>query len=95
MRGKEAEMNTITTEALISNDHKISLNLDVPESYPIGKAIVTITIATQAIPDFTAPEREEWQMREMQKAIEEADAEDFATDEEVLAIKNKWGIHAN
>lgn len=88
-------MNAITTEALISNDHKLSLNLDLPENYPVGKAIVTITIAPQAGQDFIESEDEAWQLVEIQQALEEAEANDFASDEEVLAIRNKWGTHAN
>ncbi len=41
-------MNTITTEAVITKDHKLSLNLDVPESCPTGKATVTVTVTPQA-----------------------------------------------
>lgn len=37
-------MNSITTEVLIKNDHKLNISIDLPEDYPIGTAIVTITI---------------------------------------------------
>lgn len=40
-------MNTITTEAVITKNHKLSLNIDLPESCPTGKATVTVTIAAQ------------------------------------------------
>lgn len=46
-------------------------------------------IAVQAMQDFI--EREAWQVAEIQQAIKEADAGDFATDEEVQAIFKKWG----
>ena len=46
-------------------------------------------IAVQGIKDFI--EREAWQVQEIQRAIKEADAGDFATDEEVRAMKAKWG----
>ena len=46
-------------------------------------------IAVQAMQDFI--EREAWQVAEIQQAIKEADAGDFATDEEVQAVFNKWG----
>ena len=36
-------------------------------------------------------EREAWQIQETVKALEEADAGKFATDEEVDAFFNKWG----
>jgi hypothetical protein len=40
----EDYMNSITTEVLIKNDHKLNISIDLPEDYPIGTAIVTITI---------------------------------------------------
>jgi len=50
-------------------------------------------IAVQAMQDFIA--REAWQVREIQRAIQEADAGNFATDEEVRAIQAKWSTHAD
>ena len=49
-------------------------------------------LAVQAIQDFV--EREAWQVAEIKKALEEADAGDFATDEEVAALDAKWGHRA-
>ena len=49
-------------------------------------------IAVRAMQDFI--EREAWQVREIQEAIKEAEAGDFATDEEVQAIKAKWSSSA-
>lgn len=46
-------------------------------------------IAVQAMQDFI--EREAWQVAEIQQAIKEADAGDFATDEEVQSVFKKWG----
>jgi hypothetical protein len=37
-------MNSITTEVLIKNDHKLNISIDLPEDCPIGTAIVTLTI---------------------------------------------------
>ncbi len=37
-------MNQITTEALITNDHKLSLSLELPRECPTGLATVTITV---------------------------------------------------
>ena len=37
---------------------------------------------------------ETWQIAEIHKAIGEANAGDFATDNEVAAIINKWGARA-
>lgn len=46
-------------------------------------------IAVRAMRDFI--EREAWQVAEIQQAIQEADAGDFATDEEVQDVFKKWG----
>lgn len=50
-------------------------------------------LAVQAMKDFI--EREAWQVAEIQQAIKEADAGDFATEEEVQAIKAKWSSNAD
>ncbi len=49
-------------------------------------------LAIDALRDYLA--REAWQITEIQRAIEEADAGDFATDEEVEATFRKWGADA-
>ncbi|NWB90073.1 MULTISPECIES: CopG family ribbon-helix-helix protein [Pseudomonas] len=49
-------------------------------------------LAIDALRDYLA--REAWQIAEIQRAIEEADAGDFATDEEVEATFRKWGADA-
>jgi len=49
-------------------------------------------LAVQALQDFI--EREAWQVAEIQQAIREADAGDFATDEEMRALDEKWGFRA-
>ncbi|MDL2307302.1 CopG family ribbon-helix-helix protein [Desulfovibrio sp. OttesenSCG-928-C06] len=46
-------------------------------------------IAVQAMKDFI--EREAWQVAEIQQALKEADAGEFAADEEVQAVFDKWG----
>lgn len=46
-------------------------------------------LAVQAIQDFV--DREAWQVAEIKQALIEADAGDFATDEEVQAVFKKWG----
>lgn len=46
-------------------------------------------LAVQAIQDFV--DREAWQLAEIKQALIEADAGDFATDEEVQAVFKKWG----
>ena len=49
-------------------------------------------IAVQAMQDFIA--REAWQVAEILQAIKEADAGDFASDEEIAALDSKWGYRA-
>ena len=45
-------------------------------------------LAGQAIRDFI--ERESWQIAEITQAMQEADAGDFASDEELNAVSTKW-----
>ena len=49
-------------------------------------------LALQAIQDFVV--RESWQVAEIKKGLLEADAGDFATDEEMAALDAKWGHRA-
>ena len=50
-------------------------------------------LAVQAIRNLV--DQEAWQIAEIKKAIAEADAGDFATDEEMEALKAKWGNYAD
>ena len=50
-------------------------------------------LAAEAVREFI--ELNEWQIGEVEKAIKEADAGDFATDQEARKIFNKWGINGN
>ncbi|HSG38540.1 MAG TPA: hypothetical protein VLE27_02785 [Thermoanaerobaculia bacterium] len=45
-------------------------------------------LAAEAISSFV--EIQEWQIREIEKGLREADAGDFAGDEEVAAVFSKW-----
>ena len=49
-------------------------------------------LAAEAIREFV--ENNEWQVREIRAALEEADADDFASDKEVAAVAMKWKAHA-
>lgn len=49
-------------------------------------------LAVQAMQDFI--DRESWQISEIKQALIEADAGDFATDEEMVAMDAKWGYNA-
>ena len=50
-------------------------------------------LAAEAVREFI--ELNEWQIQELKEAIKEADAEDFANDQEVEAVFNKWGANAD
>lgn len=45
-------------------------------------------LAAEAIRDFV--EANEWQIREIQAALREADVGDFASDEDLAVLRNKW-----
>ncbi len=47
-------------------------------------------LASEAIREFV--ELNEWQLGEIKDAIQEADAENFATDDDVTNLANKWKL---
>ena len=49
-------------------------------------------LAAEAIREFI--ELNEWQVREIQQAIKEADAGEFASDAEIVQTLSKWGVDA-
>ncbi len=49
-------------------------------------------LAVDALREYLA--REAWQIEELQHALNEADAGDFASDEEVTALARKWANNA-
>ncbi len=50
-------------------------------------------LASEAVREFI--ELNEWQIEELKVAVKEADAEDFASDQEVEATFNRWGANAD
>lgn len=48
-------------------------------------------LAKQALQDYL--EKESWHIAEINKALKEADLGDFASNEEVSFIFNKWGVN--
>ncbi len=50
-------------------------------------------LAAEAVREFI--ETNEWQIEEVEKAVKEADAGDFASNQEVLAVFNKWGVNGD
>ncbi len=49
-------------------------------------------LAAEAIRAYV--ENNEWQIGEIQAALREADAEDFASDKDVAALAKKWKVNA-
>lgn len=49
-------------------------------------------LVAEAIRQFV--ENNEWQVAELQAALREADAGDFASDEDVVALAKKWTVNA-
>lgn len=49
-------------------------------------------LAAEAIRDFL--DLNEWQVREIEQALDEADREEFASDETVETVFGKWGVRA-
>ena len=49
-------------------------------------------LAAEAIREFV--ENNEWQIAEIQAALKEADAGDFASDRDVAALADKWQVNA-
>ena len=50
-------------------------------------------LAAEALRDFV--ELNEWQIGEIQDALKEADAGDFASEQTVKETLNKWGVDAS
>jgi predicted transcriptional regulator len=50
-------------------------------------------LAAEAVREFI--EINEWQIKEIRDAIKEADAGDFASDQEVQAVFSKWGVNGD
>ena len=50
-------------------------------------------LAAEAVREYL--ESNDWQIQEIKTALTEADAEDFASNEEVAATFGKWGVNAD
>ena len=50
-------------------------------------------LAAEAVREFV--EINEWQIEEIKDGIKEADANDFASNQEVQAVFNKWGVNGD
>lgn len=49
-------------------------------------------LAAEAIREFV--ENNEWQIAEIEAALTEADADDFASEKDVCALARKWQVNA-
>jgi predicted transcriptional regulator len=78
-----------------------TMSLRVPED--LAEMLASLAKATGRTKSYLAVdalreyvEREAWQIAKIQKAVEEADAGDFASDEEVAALRaKKWAKNAD
>ena len=61
---------------------------DQPDALAAATGRSKSFLAGQAIRDFI--ERESWQIAEITQAIHEADAGEFASDDELNAVSAKW-----
>ena len=50
-------------------------------------------LAAEAVREFI--ELNEWQIDEIKDAVKEADSGDFASEQEMRAVFNKWGVDGN
>jgi len=50
-------------------------------------------LAAEAVRAYV--ENNEWQIEEVRAALEEANAEDFATDKDVAKLARKWKVNAS
>ena len=50
-------------------------------------------LAAEAVRAYV--ENNEWQVAEIQDAIREANAQDFATDKDITKLSRKWKVKAN
>lgn len=79
----------MTTTITVRLEDEVKDRLDrLAESTQRSKSF----LAAEAIREFVA--NNEWQIAEIQKALAEADAGDFATDKDVEALARKWSVDA-
>jgi len=79
----------MSTTMTIRLDDEVKDRLDrLAESTQRSKSF----LAAEAIREFV--ENNEWQIAEIHAALKEADAGDFATDQDVDALARKWAPNA-
>lgn len=79
---------------------QVSMSMRLPEE--INNELAELAKATGRTKSFLAVEavkeflvREKWQIEKIQKGLNEADHELFATENEIKALHKKWGYHAD
>ena len=78
----------------MSQSTTMTIRLDSELKYRLDK-LSAVThrsksfLASEAVREFI--ELNEWQIQEIKSAIKEADSGDFASDQEVEAVFEKWG----
>lgn len=78
--------NSMTTTMTIRLEEDLKSRLDnIAEATQRSKSF----LAAEAIREFI--ELNEWQINEIKDALKDADAGDFASDQEMDAIFKKWG----
>jgi predicted transcriptional regulator len=79
----------MSTTITIRLEDEVKARLDrLAESTERSKSF----LAAEAIREFV--ENNEWQIGEVRAALREADAGDFASDEDVEALARKWNVNA-
>jgi RHH-type transcriptional regulator, rel operon repressor / antitoxin RelB len=80
---------TMSTTMTVRLDDEVKDRLDLlAEATQRSKSY----LAAEAIREFV--DNNEWQIAEINAAIKEADAGDFASDKEVAALSKKWKLNA-
>jgi RHH-type rel operon transcriptional repressor/antitoxin RelB len=79
-----------TTTMTIRLEHELKIRLDkLSKATHRSKSF----LAAEAVREFI--ELNEWQIQELKDAIKEADVNDFASDQEVDEVFNKWKVNAD
>ncbi|WP_038213390.1 CopG family ribbon-helix-helix protein [Xenophilus azovorans] len=80
----------MSTTMTIRLEEDVKLRLDrLADSTQRSKSF----LAAEAIRAFV--ENNEWQVAEIRAALEEADAGDFASEDELAAMADKWKVNAH
>jgi RHH-type rel operon transcriptional repressor/antitoxin RelB len=80
----------------------VSTTMTIRLEPDVKKRLDRLAAATDRSKSFLAAEavrayveNNEWQIEEIRAALEEANAEDFATDKDVAKLARKWKVNAS